>query len=324
MGRVSLPLVHEGKVRDSYRLNGTALGRPLRLVRVSDRISIFDFVLGFEVPQKGEVLAAMSAFWRSYLRGLSEANMLAALRLDTAADGRGIDRYLSPAERGNRDLWKRATVVRECDMLPYEAIVRGYLTGTGYSSYKESGAVCGHALPAGLANGSRLKAPVFTPTTKAQDGGHDEHLAHQSVEADAGAGLGALATSLYLAMAKRAGESGILMADTKLEFSKDLVLCDEVGTPDSSRFWRKSDYEASFPAELPPSYDKQFVREWGIREGISDKRRFDPKDPEHKRKAKALVPPPSLIDDTRERYMDILKMLTGLTLKECQRELNMS
>ena len=323
MDRVSLPLIHKGKVRDSYRLDGAVLGKPLRLVCVSDRISIFDFMLGFEIPQKGEVLAAMSAFWRRYLRSLSEQGRLRMLRLDTLAEGRDIDRFLGPMECGNPDLWKRATAVLEHEMLPYEAIVRGYLTGTGYDSYKESGAVCGHELPAGLANGSKLSAPIFAPTTKAKDGGHDTHLTYQSVEASVGPGLGALAVELFSAMARRASGSGIIMADTKLEFSRELVLCDEVGTPDSSRFWIESEYDASFPRKLPPSYDKQFVREWGRKEGIVDESRFDPKNEEHRRFIKSLKPPKHLIDDTRDLYLNILKMLTGMTLKECQREFRM-
>jgi phosphoribosylaminoimidazole-succinocarboxamide synthase len=323
---LSLELLHLGKVRDSYRLTERIMSDRSRLVRVSDRISIFDFVLGFDIPQKGEVLAVMNAFWRQHLIGRKFEDIPFMFEADVVACGPAIDRYLPSADRGNHDLWKRATVVREVSMIPYEAIVRGYLTGTGFEAYKREGVVCGHYLPAGLAEGAKLQTPIFTPTTKAPIG-HDEHLTHQFVNAREPL-IGICAMGLYRAMAVYAETRGLILVDTKMEFGirttfalgKILVLADEVGTPDSSRIWKKADYDASFPQSLPPSFDKQFVREWGKKEGVNDPSRFDPKNPEHRVAVKKIIPPRSVVDDTRDIYLSVPEMLTGMTLKQCQKE----
>lgn len=320
----ALTLTHKGKVRDSYRLTATLLDSPLRLVYVSDRISIFDFVLGFEIPQKGEVLAAMNAFWRRTLLDNLEEEVGFMVESDVVAAGRHIDQYL-PTHMRSKDFWKRATVVREVKMLPYEAIVRGYLTGSGYDAYQETGKVCGHTLPKGLRNGEKLEKSLFTPTTKAKVG-HDEHMTYQVVDRrDKRVHKAALA--LYEAMAAHARSRGLIMVDTKMEFGTRkflrgnlLILADEIGTPDSSRFWREQDYATAFPASLPQAFDKQFVREWGKKHGLNDPKRFDPKNREHVRNAKGIPAPKHVIDDTRDLYLSVPVMLTGMTLKQCQKE----
>ena len=232
-----LNLVHQGKVRDTFELPD----RNLLLPVATDRISIFDIVLNGLVRYKGEVLTALNIFWRT--------QVLRKLQHDLVAFGRGIDEYLPPDLRGNRNLWRRATVVRRLNMLPVEAIVRGHLTGSGLKDYQKTGAICGNDLPAGLKDGSKLPDPIFTPSTKAEIG-HDENVSAGSVTGQFGEAIESLSLTVFSIGKHFAYSVGLIVADSKFELGylgeippsgkvplEMLVLADEVLTPDSSRFW---------------------------------------------------------------------------------------
>ena len=274
--------VHSGKVRDLYEL---ADGRLLMVA--SDRISIFDYVLDTHIPDKGEILTRMSLWWFEQLADLVPGHVLST--------------DVPDAVRG------RAVICERLSMYPVECIARGYLTGTGLLDYREIGAVCGIDLPAGLVDGSRLPEPIFTPTTKADLGAHDEAMTYAAVESEVGAERAAELRDLTVAVYRRAEgiarERGILLADTKLEFGAradgTTVLGDEVLTPDSSRFWPAAEWE---PGRAQPSYDKQIVRDWAL----SPASGWDRNSGE---------PPPSLPDEvverTRARYLEAYELLTG-------------
>ncbi|HLC85584.1 MAG TPA: phosphoribosylaminoimidazolesuccinocarboxamide synthase, partial [Candidatus Nanoarchaeia archaeon] len=245
-----LNLRHQGKVRDSYNLPGHP---DMMLPVASDRCSVFDFVLNTLIPFKGEVLTAMSCFWIEEIISQIQAT-------DLVAFGSKIDPYLPEELRGNPSLQKRATVVKLLEQPEVEDIVRLYLTGSGYESYAKTGMICGHKLPAGLIDGSKLPYPIYTPTTKAMEG-HDEHIDADGVVSRYGFKRERLSLQIAQAMGSYAEHCGIILADTKFEFSS--VLADEKGTPDSSRFWDlKAWKKAHVQGKLPPSFDKQFVREW--------------------------------------------------------------
>ncbi|HEU5467976.1 MAG TPA: phosphoribosylaminoimidazolesuccinocarboxamide synthase [Steroidobacteraceae bacterium] len=247
----SLPLLYRGKVRDNY-----AIGDDRMLIVASDRLSAFDVVMPDPIPGKGRVLTAISNFWFAHTSHIV-ANHLS---------GEPLARYVAdPAERAL--LEGRAVVVRRLTPLPVEAVVRGYLIGSGWKDYQASGAVCGIALPPGLKLASRLPAPIFTPATKAAAGQHDENVPFAEVERAIGASTAARVRELALALfgfaAEYARGRGILIADTKFEFGLDergeVVLMDEALTPDSSRFWPAAGYREG---ASPPSFDKQFVRDY--------------------------------------------------------------
>ncbi len=247
----SLPLLHRGKVRDNY-----AIGDDRMLIVASDRLSAFDVVLPDPIPGKGRVLTAISNFWFARTRHIV-ANHLT---------GEPLARFVAdPAERA--PLEGRAVVVRRLRPLPVEAVVRGYLIGSGWKDYRETGAVCGIALPSGLALAAKLPAPIFTPATKAAAGQHDENVSYAAIEKAIGAATAAqvreLALALYGFAAGYARARGILIADTKFEFGLDaagaIVLMDEALTPDSSRFWPADGYREG---TSPPSFDKQYVRDY--------------------------------------------------------------
>ncbi len=246
-----LPLLHRGKVRDNY-----AIGDDRLLIVASDRLSAFDVVLPDPIAGKGRVLTAISNFWFGKTRHLV-ANHLTGEPLST---------YITdPAELAS--LEGRAVVVRRLTPLPVEAVVRGYLIGSGWKDYQRSGTVCGIALPPGLAQAARLPAPIFTPSTKAAAGRHDENVPYAEIEKAIGAVRAArvreLTLTLYAFAADYARTRGILIADTKFEFGLDergeVVLMDEVLTPDSSRFWPADSYREG---TSPPSFDKQYVRDY--------------------------------------------------------------
>ena len=247
----SLPLLARGKVRDIY-----AVGEDHLLIVTTDRLSAFDVVLPDPIPGKGAVLTAVSNFWFGRTAGLVP-NHLADMSLEAAVQ--------DPAERAQIE--GRAVVVRKLRALPVEAIVRGYLIGSGWKDYQASGAVCGIALPAGLQLADRLPEPVFTPSTKAEVGGHDENIDFDRTRELLGGELAAqvrdVSLQIYTNCAAYALERGIIIADTKFEFGLDdndrLVLIDEVLTPDSSRFWPADSYR---PGESPASFDKQYVRDY--------------------------------------------------------------
>ena len=283
----SLPLLHRGKVRDIYGVGDTHL-----LIVASDRLSAFDVVLPTPIPGKGRVLTAVSSFWFDRLRHVVPSH-LAELTLDEVLP--------DPSERA--EVEGRAMVVRRLRPLPIEAIVRGYLIGSGWKDYQRSGAVCGIDLPRGLRQADRLPEPIFTPSTKAAVGDHDENISFaRTIEllgADLAEQVRNVSLRLYREAAAYALERGIIIADTKLEFGLDgkgtLTLIDELFTPDSSRFWPAASYE---PGTSPPSFDKQFVRDY-LETLDWDKR---PPGPEL---------PPEVVARTAAKYHEALERLTG-------------
>jgi phosphoribosylaminoimidazole-succinocarboxamide synthase len=279
--------VHSGKVRDLYR---TPDGRLVMVA--SDRISAFDHILAATIPDKGRILTAMSAWWFGQLAGIVRNHLIS---LD--------DAVIPPRWRG------RAMLCTPLDMVPVEAVARGYLTGSGLLDYRAGGAVCGLPLPPGLVDGDRLPEPLFTPAAKAQLGAHDENVSYDAVVAVAGAATAARLRELTLAVYTRAAaiaaDRGILVADTKLEFGRDpvdgeLVLGDEVLTPDSSRFWPADAWQ---PGRTQPSFDKQYVRDWLL----SPASGWD--------RGSGEAPPPlpeDVVAATRARYVEAYERLTGL------------
>ena len=246
-----LKRISQGKVRDIYAVNEENL-----LIVTSDRISAFDVVLPDPIPGKGEVLTELTNFWFDRTSDIV-ANHLSDLSLEEI--------IVDPAER--QTISSRATVARRLRPLPIEAVVRGYLIGSGWKDYQATGKVCGIELPSGLQLAEKLPEPIFTPATKAEIGEHDENISYSQVEELIGADLAAtvksLALEIYARGADYAAERGIIVADTKFEFGLDdagkLYLIDEVLTPDSSRFWPASEYDLGIS---PPSFDKQFVRDY--------------------------------------------------------------
>jgi phosphoribosylaminoimidazole-succinocarboxamide synthase len=247
----SLPLLHRGKVRDNY-----AIGDDRLLIVASDRLSAFDVVLPDPIPGKGRVLTSISNFWFARTRHIV-ANHLT---------DEPLARYVTdPVERA--PLEGRSVVVQRLEPLPVEAVVRGYLIGSGWKDYRQTGRVCGISLPAGLALASRLPEPLFTPATKAAAGQHDENVSFEQIADTVGGAIAArvreLALAIYAFAADYARGRGILIADTKFEFGLDargeVVLMDEALTPDSSRFWPADSYREG---ASPPSFDKQYVRDY--------------------------------------------------------------
>jgi phosphoribosylaminoimidazole-succinocarboxamide synthase len=242
-----LQLVARGKVRDVYALNDDVL-----VIVATDRISAFDVILPTPIPGKGEVLTQLSNFWFERTREIVPNHV--------------VDPEPFAGRPGKEHLQGRSVAVRRCEALPVEAIVRGYLTGSGLKDYQRTGEVCGIRLPAGLVDGSRLPETIFAPSTKAAIGEHDENVSFEQIAGLVGAELAGrvrdVSIALYEAGAAYALERGIIIADTKFEFGLldgELILIDEALTPDSSRFWPVDEYE---PGHAQPSFDKQFVRDY--------------------------------------------------------------
>jgi phosphoribosylaminoimidazole-succinocarboxamide synthase len=281
----SLKFLHRGKVRDLYEIDAQRL-----LIVQTDRLSAFDVILPTPIPGKGEVLTALSLFW---FRRLAHVLPNHLLEIDPLT-------VVAPGERDQ--IAGRAMVVRRLKPLPIEAIVRGYVAGSGWKDYRKTGAICGVALPAGLEEADKLPAAIFTPSTKAPAGTHDENIPFAEAERLLGAARAAavrdFAVALYSEAAAYAAARGIIIADTKFEFGTDaqgtLFLIDEALTPDSSRFWPAEQYR---PGSSPPSFDKQFVRDW------LEAQRWDKKPP-----APAL--PPDVLAKTAEKYREALQRLT--------------
>ena len=282
-----LKKIHQGKVRDIYDVDAEHL-----LIVTTDRLSAFDVVLPDPIPFKGEVLTQISLFWFAKTQHMV-ANHLSSLRMeDVVADGE---------ERAQ--LAGRAMVVKKLVPLPIEAVVRGYLIGSGYKDYKLHGSVCGIALPAGLQMADRLPEPLFTPASKAAAGRHDENIDFGAmvdvVGREYAADIRRLALDIYRFAAKHALERNIIIADTKFEFGVDraggLILIDEALTPDSSRFWPMASYK---PGISPPSFDKQFVRDY------LESLHWDKKPP-------APHLPPDVLARTSDNYREALKLLTA-------------
>ncbi|MGY0492831.1 phosphoribosylaminoimidazolesuccinocarboxamide synthase [Streptomyces sp. WG-D5] len=278
--------LHTGKVRDLYRNEAGDL-----VMVATDRISAYDWVLPTPIPDKGKVLTQLSLWWFDQLQDLIP-NHVISQELPEGA----------PADWAGRTL-----VCQSLDMVPVEAVARGYLTGSGLVEYNESRTVCGLALPEGLEDGSELPAPIFTPATKAEVGEHDENVSYEEVARQVGAETAAALRQSTLAVYSRARdiarERGIILADTKFEFGFDkdgsLILADEVLTPDSSRFWPADQWQ---PGRAQPSYDKQFVRDWLTSPASGWDR-------------KSEQPPPALPDEvvsaTRAKYIEAYELLTG-------------
>ncbi len=281
----SLPLINRGKVRDIY-----AVGAEHLLIVTSDRLSAFDVVLPTPIPGKGEVLTAVSNFWFARTRELV-ANHLTDLTLEAVL----------PDAEARRQVAGRAIVVRKLRPLPTEAIVRGYLAGSGWKDYRRTGALCGIALPQGLREADKLAEPLFTPSTKAELGAHDENISFAKmvdlIGAETAETVRDTSLAIYTLAREHAETRGIIVADTKFEFGLDddgaPVLIDEVVTPDSSRFWPMDSYA---PGSSPPSFDKQFVRDY--LESIG----WDKKPP-------APELPPEIVAKTAEKYREARRRL---------------
>ncbi len=250
----SLPLLARGKVRDNY-----AVGEDRLLMIASDRLSAFDVIMGEPIPGKGELLTKVALFWFDKLGHIIPNHLT------------GEDPVSVVAPDEVEQVRGRSMLVKRLKPVPVEAVVRGYLAGSGWKEYQESQAVCGVALPPGLRNASKLPQPIFTPATKAEMGEHDENISFEQMADKIGAPLATkirdVSIHLYQTAANFALTKGIIIADTKFEFGLDengaLTLMDEVLTPDSSRYWPVESYQAAFDAgENPPSFDKQFVRDW--------------------------------------------------------------
>jgi len=283
----SLALRHRGKVRDIYDIDDQHM-----LIVTTDRLSAFDVVLPDPIPGKGAVLTALSNFWFARTRVLIR-NQLTEITLEEVLQ--------DPAERAQ--VAGRAVVVRKLKALPVEAIVRGYLVGSGWKEYQKSGTVCGIKLPAGLKEADRLAEPIFTPSTKAAAGSHDENISfEQAVEVlgeDIANRVKEASLTVYKECTQYARTRGLIIADTKFEFGLDeqgrLTLIDEVLTPDSSRFWPADQYK---PGANPPSFDKQYVRDYLESLGWN-------------KKPPAPKLPPEVIAKTAEKYREALTRLTG-------------
>ena len=250
----SLPLLARGKVRDNY-----AVGEDRILMVASDRLSAFDVIMGEPIPGKGVLLTQMALFWFDKLG--PKGQDICPIHLT----GQAPESVVTPAEAPQ--VVGRSMLVKRLKPLPVEAVVRGYLAGSGWKEYQHNQAVCGVALPPGLQNASKLPAPIYTPAAKAAVGEHDENITFDQTVAMIGADLATrirdISLRLYQAASEFAATKGIIIADTKFEFGLDadgtLTLMDEVLTPDSSRFWPAESYQSG---TNPPSYDKQFVRDW--------------------------------------------------------------
>ena len=275
----------QGKVRDLYDLDDKLL------LVASDRISAFDYILQDEIPYKGQVLTQLSCFWFDLLSDVVENHLISADVADLPEKFKPYSDYLAG----------RFMLVKKADMFPVECIVRGYLTGSGLKDYQATGAVCGIKLPEGLVNSSKLPETIFTPSTKAEIGDHDENIsfeecAKQIGEEDAAA-IRDLTIKVYERAAEHARERGIIIADTKFEFGRydgKIILGDEVLTPDSSRFWSADTYKVG---EEQPSFDKQFVRNW--LNANWDRKGNPPRLPE------------DIIKKTSEKYIQAYEKITG-------------
>jgi len=284
-----LPAPRRGKVRDIYDL-----GESLLLV-ATDRISAYDCVMPNGIPDKGRILTAMSLFWYQFFPWMPNHLI--------TADAAEFPLTTRPYKR---DLQGRAMLVKKLQVVPIECVVRGYLIGSGWSEYQKNGMVCGIPLRPGYCQAEKLEAPIFTPSTKADQGEHDENISYARViektDAVTAASLREAALKLYSGAADYAAGRGIMIADTKFEFAHDrdgrLVLVDEVLTPDSSRFWPASLYRTG---ANPPSLDKQFVRDYLDSIGFN-----------HQPPAPEL--PDEVVQKTRQKYVDALRQLTGTEL----------
>jgi phosphoribosylaminoimidazole-succinocarboxamide synthase len=284
--------LRSGKVRDLYEVDADHL-----LLVASDRVSTYDVVHPTPVPDKGRVLTGLSSFWFDRLRDVVPNHLVSTSVTDLPAAAQAQADWL----RG------RSMLVRKVEIVPFECVVRGYLAGSGWKEYQQDGTVCGLALPAGLEEADRLPAPIFTPATKAAQGDHDENVAFE-VMADAlgddlAGTLRSLSLRVYAAGAEHAASKGIILADTKFEFGildGEVVLADEVLTPDSSRYWP---VDAQRPGATPPSFDKQFVRDYATSTGWT-------------KQPPAPALPDEVVAATRAKYIEAYERLTGASFDD--------
>ena len=275
----------QGKVRDIYDL-----GDKLLMV-ATDRISAFDYILDSEIPNKGRVLTQLSLFWLDQMKDVIDNHLISADVADLPEQFKPYADYLNG----------RFMLVKKAEMFPVECIVRGYLAGSGLKEYEANGTVCGIELPAGLVNSSKLPEPIFTPSTKAEIGGHDENISFERcvelIGEENATALRDLAIKIYSLARDHAAENGIIIADTKFEFGVidgKIVLADEIMTPDSSRFWPGDEYE---PGKSQPSFDKQFLRDWLTAN-------WD-------RQGNPPALPEEIVEKTSQKYIQAYEKITG-------------
>ncbi|MEL4180699.1 phosphoribosylaminoimidazolesuccinocarboxamide synthase [Roseateles sp. PN1] len=286
----SLPLIARGKVRENY-----AVGEDRILMVASDRISAYDVIMGEPIPGKGALLTQMALFWFAKLDGIVPNHLT------------GDDPLSVVSEADKAQVRDRSMLVKRLKPLPIEAVVRGYLAGSGWAEYKVNGEVCGVKLPAGLQNASKLPAPIFTPATKAEMGDHDENINFERCVEIIGKDLAERVRDISIQLYQRAADfalsKGIIIADTKFEFGLDaegtLTLMDEVLTPDSSRYWPAESYAVG---SNPPSYDKQFLRDW-LEQAQVDGKPWG-------KVAPAPALPAEVIENTAAKYGEALQRLT--------------
>jgi phosphoribosylaminoimidazole-succinocarboxamide synthase len=280
-------LISKGKVRDIYAIDDDKL-----LLVTSDRISAFDVVMPDPIEDKGKVLNQITLFWMEKMEDLMPNHILAT----------NVDDYPEPLHKYKADLQDRSVLVKRAKPLPIECIVRGFITGSGWKDYLKTGEVCGHKLPANLQESEMLEQPLFTPSTKAELGDHDENITLEQAADLIGEEMmrkvEKLALDIYTRARDYAKERGILIADTKFEFGMlgdELILIDEVLTPDSSRFWPMEGYK---PGQSQPSFDKQYFRDWLVEIGFN-------------KQPPAPNIPAEIAAQTRANYMEAYKLLTG-------------
>jgi len=282
-----VPLLKRGKVRDIYDLGDRLL------IVATDRISAFDVVLPTPIPDKGKILTLMTLFWLDFLKDIVESHLITA----------HIEEYPEILKPYKEILHQRSMIVKKAKVIPVECIVRGYITGSAMKEYQKTGKVCGIKLPEGLKEADKLPEPIFTPSTKAEEG-HDINITFDEliniVGKEVAETLRDLSLKLYIKASNYAESKGIIIADTKFEFGfyeGKIILIDEVLTPDSSRFWPKDEYE---PGKPQKSFDKQFIRDW--LSSISWEEKAPP------------TIPPDIVEKTRDKYFEALYRLTGKTL----------
>ncbi len=285
------PLVSKGKVRDIYEIDAETL-----LLVTTDRISAFDVVMPDPIADKGKVLNQITLFWMDMMQDLVPNHIIAT----------NVDDYPEPLHKYKADLQDRSVLVKKAKPLPIECIVRGFITGSGWNDYQKTGEVCGHKLPANLQESEMLATALFTPSTKAELGDHDENIsldqAAELIGEEMMRKVEKLALDIYTRARDYAKERGILIADTKFEFGMlgdELILIDEVLTPDSSRFWPMDGYK---PGQSQPSFDKQYFRDWLLDIGFN-------------KQPPAPNIPENIAAQTRANYMNAYKLLTGSELE---------
>jgi phosphoribosylaminoimidazole-succinocarboxamide synthase len=281
-----LKLVKRGKVRDVYEVEGNYL------IVASDRMSAFDVIMDDPVPDKGKILTAISLFWFDKIQPIIENHLIST----------NPEEYPEPCRKYKRELQGRSMYVKKAEPLPVECIVRGYISGSGWAEYQKNGSVCGIMLPEGLTESDKLAEPIFTPSTKADDGDHDENISFESAVEILGAKTAErvrdLSIKIYEFGRDCAAEKGIIIADTKFEFgfvNDRIILIDEVLTPDSSRFWPMDSYTPGGPQK---SFDKQYLRDY--LNGLDWPKTYPPP-----------RLPEEIVEKTREKYLEALVRLTG-------------